>query len=164
MVEIELRSSDDFGLVLSILENAPDYDLAKIKVIKKVLPLSLTRPQMQFLDFFVQNTFNSPNDTFGAIFQSCKLLTQSQWHELEIIKNKNTQNIANSTTETYDPNLTSESDQKSSNLPIITNQLDTANISTLELSNEIVDKQNQKTAQNANIEDKKIKTPSGHVD
>jgi primosomal protein N' len=92
VVTIPLRSSSDTGLVVgqvkSSQESQNSLDESKIKAIEKVLPIKLSSEQMSFLKIFADNTFNSLNDTWEAIWRPYSLLTQKQWALLELMESK----------------------------------------------------------------------------
>ncbi len=132
IVEIEIRNSEDYGLVISennenqeekvggqlaqietqqnhVSNNNEEKDLEQriydskkklnkksekdsenakknnfeIKEITKVFPFRISKEQIEFLQSFTTNTFNSPNDIWSSIFQPFKLLTKKQILELE---------------------------------------------------------------------------------
>ncbi len=120
IVEIEIRNSEDFGLVISqntdcdyksvgeqpipietrekhVSNLADETHLEQvnsknsenkknnfeIKEINKVFPFRISKEQIEFLQSFTTNSFNSPNDIWSSIFQPFKLLTKKQIFELE---------------------------------------------------------------------------------
>ena len=131
IVEIEIRNSEDYGLVISqnneiqeervggqsaqietqqnhVSNNIDKKDLEQsisenkknsksksedgsenskknnfeIKEITKVFPFKISKEQIEFLQSFTTNTFNSPNDIWSSIYQPFKLLTKKQILEL----------------------------------------------------------------------------------
>ena len=94
IVQIEIRSSIDFGLIISQntdynqditnteANETPNLDIAKIKEITAKMPVSLSRQQMQFLKIFSDNTLNSLNDVWDSIWRPFELLTKKQWNIL----------------------------------------------------------------------------------
>ena len=132
IVEIEIRNSEDYGLVISenneiqeervggqssqietqqndvsnnIAEKNSEQSISQteknskskseeglenskknnfeIKEITKVFPFKISKEQIEFLQSFTTNTFNSPNDIWSSIFQPFKLLTKKQILEIE---------------------------------------------------------------------------------
>jgi hypothetical protein len=88
----------------------------EIKEINKILPIKLSREQIQFLKIFSDNTFNSLNDTWDAIVQPYNLLTQKQWKELDQITFLNEKALSNQPLQ-IDPNMNtlSKENQKAQN-------------------------------------------------
>ena len=105
VVIIPLRSSSDTGLIVGQvkmqMKDKNDLDETKIKPIEKVLPIKLKSQQMSFLKVFADNTFNSLNDTWEAIWRPYSLLTKKQWALLEsytpkiTLINENPQKVSN---------------------------------------------------------------------
>ena len=102
IVEITIRNSVDFGLVLGEnteinidLEtkeegekNSEKTKLTKkfaIKEVNRVLPIQISTQQLNWLKIFADNSFNSLNDIWDAIWRPFELLTKKQWQELEEI-------------------------------------------------------------------------------
>jgi hypothetical protein len=65
----------------------------EIKEITKIFPFKISKQQIEFLQSFTTNTFNSPNDIWSSIFQPFKLLTKKQILELESNYNKNSKKM-----------------------------------------------------------------------
>ena len=103
VVEITIRNSVDFGLVLgenmeidTKLEtkkedeekveeiNQPTKKFA-IREINSILPIQISKQQLDWLKIFADNSFNSLNDIWDAIWRPLELLTKKQWQELEEI-------------------------------------------------------------------------------
>lgn len=103
VVEITIRNSVDFGLVLgenmeidTKLEtkkedeekveeiNQPTKKFA-IREINSILPIQISKQQLDWLKIFADNSFNSLNDIWDAIWRPFELLTKKQWQELEEI-------------------------------------------------------------------------------
>lgn len=181
IVEIEIRNSEDHGLVISqntdydresvgessqqietqekrVSNNLPknthnqhDSDSKKnsdqksedskietsknkknnfeIKEITRIFPFRISNQQIEFLQSFTTNTFNSPNDIWSSIFQPFKLLTKKQILELEmnLYKNSKKTTSINSKLEELEENASNSSSMKSTSVktaPIIDFVLD----------------------------------------
>jgi primosomal protein N' len=91
-VEILIRNSLDTGLVLGESLNN-NFDENKVKEIEKILPIKLSSSQILFLKLFNDNTFNSLNDTWEAVYKPYTLLTKKQHKELDEINKNDKQDI-----------------------------------------------------------------------
>ena len=105
IVEINIRSSNDFGLVinenneiqaeytkwLKIDSKTDESIFGKIKPIVKKLPLKVSQQQMQFIKLFSDNTFNSVNDVWDSCWKPLEILTQKQISEFAEINSQKQQ-------------------------------------------------------------------------
>jgi hypothetical protein len=92
----------------------------EIKEINKILPIKLTREQIQFIKIFADNTFNSLNDTWDTITQPYNLLTQKQWKELQEIADLQHKAIMSQSTPNNSQRITlSNNNQNTQNDPFI---------------------------------------------
>ena len=139
IVDINIRNTIDFGLILSEnleekekleLENSHENQIKEktkkfeIKEINKILPVKLSRQQIQFLKIFTENTFNSLNDTWDALTIPFGLLTQKQWLELEkIAKSHDTINNDQSGQLSYELNSSSNNFIKAQYEPFIEDKI-----------------------------------------
>jgi primosomal protein N' len=84
---IESNSKKNSNRKSEVSENKKnDFE---IKEITRIFPFKISKQQIEFLQSFTTNTFNSPNDIWSSIFQPFKLLTKKQILELETIFNQN---------------------------------------------------------------------------
>jgi hypothetical protein len=88
---IELNSKKISDGKSEVSENAANKNKKndfEIKEIARIFPFKISKQQIEFLQSFTMNTFNSPNDIWSSIFQPFKLLTKKQILELESNYNK----------------------------------------------------------------------------
>lgn len=105
LVQISIRNKLYYGLILSQTSlNSQKYE---VKEISKVYPISFSKEQLQFLQLFSTNTFNSLNLAFGAMVRGIKLIDIKKFWEKEfvnpnlknfekkLVENKNLDNLQN---------------------------------------------------------------------
>ncbi len=83
VVKINLRNKVCWGLILDFLDHEEVFDKEKIKPISELVPIKLTKQQINFLFSFAFNSFNSPNDVLAAMLKPLQMLSQKYWTEIE---------------------------------------------------------------------------------
>jgi hypothetical protein len=114
------KNSDGKSEVSENASNKNKKNDFEIKEITRIFPFKISKQQIEFLQSFTTNTFNSPNDIWSSIFQPFKLLTKKQILELESNYNQNDKKTTsiNSKLEELEENASNSSLQNKTDVKI----------------------------------------------